>query len=95
MSGGLGLAIMRQGPLVVILLAMSIARHAEQIESGVLPHEMGLFVRSDAELGRAQAAVDEADLSWKVLDEQLETQAGHVSITTMHLAQGWSSDASS
>ncbi len=61
---------------------------ADQSKSGVLPHEMGVFVRSDAELERAQAAADEAGLSWKVLDEHVETQTGHVSITTMHLAKG-------
>jgi len=61
---------------------------ADQSKRGVLPHEMGVFVRSDAELERAQAAADEAGLSWKVLDEHVETQTGHVSITTMHLAKG-------
>jgi len=57
-------------------------------EAGILPHEIGVFVRSDAQLERAQAAVDEASLSWKVLDEHVETETGHVSITTMHLAKG-------
>jgi superfamily I DNA/RNA helicase len=61
---------------------------ADQSKSGVLPHEMGVFVRSDTEIERAHAAVDEAGLSWKVLDEHVETQTGHVSITTMHLAKG-------
>lgn len=60
----------------------------EQIKSEVLPHEIGIFVRSEAQLERANAAVDEAGLSWKVLDEHVETQTGHVSITTMHLAKG-------
>jgi mRNA-degrading endonuclease RelE of RelBE toxin-antitoxin system len=59
-----------------------------QTESGVLPHEMGVFVRSDAQLERAQEAVDAAELPWKVLDEYVETESGHVSITTMHLAKG-------
>jgi superfamily I DNA/RNA helicase len=60
----------------------------DQSKSGVLPHEMGVFVRSDTEIERAHAAVDEAGLSGKVLDEHVETQTGHVSITTMHLAKG-------
>jgi mRNA-degrading endonuclease RelE of RelBE toxin-antitoxin system len=60
----------------------------QQTESGVLPHELGVFVRSDAQLERALAAVDEAGLPWKVLDEHVESESGHVSITTMHLAKG-------
>jgi superfamily I DNA/RNA helicase len=60
----------------------------QQAKAGVLPHEVGVFVRSEAQLERAQAAVDEAGLSWKVLDEHVETETGHVSITTMHLAKG-------
>lgn len=60
----------------------------QQTESGVLPHEIGLFVRSDAQLERAQAAVEEAGLPWKLLDEHVETESGQVSITTMHRAKG-------
>jgi superfamily I DNA/RNA helicase len=56
--------------------------------TGVMPHEMGVFVRSPAELDRARAAVAHARLSCKVLDEHVETTAGHVSISTMHLAKG-------
>lgn len=56
--------------------------------AGVLPQEFGVFVRSAAQLARAQAAVGEAHLPFKVLDEHVETTAGHVSISTMHLAKG-------
>jgi superfamily I DNA/RNA helicase/mRNA-degrading endonuclease RelE of RelBE toxin-antitoxin system len=55
---------------------------------GVMPHEIGVFVRSDAELGRARGAVENAGLLFKALDENLETISGHVSIGTMHLAKG-------
>ena len=55
---------------------------------GVMPHEMGVFVRSPAELDRARAAVEKAGLPFKVLDENVETTGGHVSISTMHLAKG-------
>lgn len=55
---------------------------------GYLPHELGAFVRSDAELPRAVAAVEAASLPYKVLDDGVETVAGHVSISTMHLAKG-------
>ncbi|HKZ78887.1 MAG TPA: 3'-5' exonuclease [Pyrinomonadaceae bacterium] len=54
----------------------------------VKPHEIGVFVRSAAELDRARAAVDLAGLPFKVLDEHLETTSGYVSIGTMHLAKG-------
>jgi mRNA-degrading endonuclease RelE of RelBE toxin-antitoxin system len=55
---------------------------------GVKPHEIGVFVRSDAELDRAIAAVSRVALPYVVLDEQVETTTGRVSICTMHLAKG-------
>lgn len=55
---------------------------------GVLPHEFGVFVRSEAELERAQSAVEAAGLPFKILDEHVETLNGHVSISTLHLAKG-------
>lgn len=61
---------------------------AECAKAGVLPHEYGVFVRSEAQLCRAQAAVALAGLSCKILDEHVETVSGHVSISTMHLAKG-------
>ena len=61
---------------------------AEQSKAGVLPHEFGVFVRSATQLGRAQAAVKEAGLRFKILDEHVETTSGYISISTMHLAKG-------
>jgi Superfamily I DNA and RNA helicases len=61
---------------------------AEQVKAGVAPHEFGVFIRSAAQLDRAQAAVKAAGLAFKVLDEHVETTSGHVSISTMHLAKG-------
>src|SRR2546426_10419131 len=55
---------------------------------GVMPHEMGVFVRSPAELDQARAAVEHARLPFKVLDENVETTGGHVLIRMMHLAKG-------
>ena len=55
---------------------------------GVRPDECGVFVRSEAELARAQTAVETAGLKFKILDEQVETTSGFVSISTMHLAKG-------
>ena len=66
----------------------SAAGSPTQIKAGLVPHEIGLFVRSLAELDRAVAANKEAGLPCKVLDEHVETASGHVSIGTMHLAKG-------
>jgi mRNA-degrading endonuclease RelE of RelBE toxin-antitoxin system len=60
----------------------------EQSKAGILPHEFGVFVRSEAQLSRAQSAVKEAGLTFKVLDEHAQTASGSVSISTMHLAKG-------
>jgi len=61
---------------------------AEKAKSGLLPHEFGLFVRSEAELDRAVAAVKQAGMPFRLLDEHVETASGHISICTMHLAKG-------
>jgi superfamily I DNA/RNA helicase len=61
---------------------------AERAKGGVVPHEFGVFVRSPAQLDRASAAVKAAGLSFKILDEHVETVSGQVSISTMHLAKG-------
>jgi superfamily I DNA/RNA helicase len=61
---------------------------ASRHEEGVAPHEIGVFVRSDAQLPRARAAVERAGLPFKVLDEHVETAHGQVSVATMRLAKG-------
>ncbi len=53
-----------------------------------MPHEIGVFVRSEAELERSRKAVKDAGIPYKVLDEGVETTSGHASISTMHLAKG-------
>ncbi len=60
----------------------------EQTKAGVLPHEFGVFVRSEAQLDRAQSAVMVSGLTFKILDEHVDTSSGHVSVSTMHLAKG-------
>src|SRR5581483_956498 len=60
----------------------------QRINDGVLGHEMSVFVRSQAELQRAQTAVAAAGLPLKVLDDSTHTLPDHVSICTMHLAKG-------
>jgi len=61
---------------------------SDRTNEGVMPHEIGVFVRSVNELGRARAAVDGTSLSCKILDENVEMTSGHVAISTMHLAKG-------
>lgn len=60
----------------------------EQIRSGLLPHEFGVFVRSAAQLNRARTAMAAAGLPFKVLDDKVEIASGYASISTMHLAKG-------
>lgn len=61
---------------------------AARAQESLQPHEFGVFVRSDAQVPRAIAAVKSAGLSYKVLDEHVDTVSGNVSIGTMHLAKG-------
>jgi superfamily I DNA/RNA helicase len=49
---------------------------------------VAVFVRSSAELDRAKAAAKHAELPAKVLDDNVETAIGRISIGTMHLAKG-------
>ncbi len=58
------------------------------MKEGTKPEEIAVFVRSSAQLDRARAAVQQAGLDFKVLDEHVETASGHVSVSTMHLAKG-------
>jgi superfamily I DNA/RNA helicase/mRNA-degrading endonuclease RelE of RelBE toxin-antitoxin system len=67
----------------------SVAKWLDHLSGiGIKPHEIGVFVRSEAELARAIAAVSAASLNYKALDEHVETVNGHVSVCTMHLAKG-------
>jgi len=60
----------------------------DRSKAGVLPHEIGVFVRSSAQFPRAEAAVTKAGLTFRLLDDRTETSIGRVSIGTMHLAKG-------
>ena len=60
----------------------------ERGREGVQPNEIGVFVRSDAELDRAREAVAKTGLTFKVLDDQIEMSHGKISVSTMHLAKG-------
>ena len=59
-----------------------------RVQEGVPPDEIGVFVRSKAEMGRARAAVEAANLTASELDSGTEVEPGRAAIGTMHLAKG-------
>lgn len=61
---------------------------AERLRQGCLPHEIGVFVRSENELKRARAAVKAAGAASAELSDKAEAEPGRVAISTMHLAKG-------
>lgn len=60
----------------------------ERSAAGVLPHEVGIFVRSEAQIGRARNALNAAGIAYKELDEKVDAATGFASVCTMHLAKG-------
>jgi mRNA-degrading endonuclease RelE of RelBE toxin-antitoxin system len=60
----------------------------ERSKEGLAPHELGIFIRSDAQVPRAVAAITAAGIPFSVLDEHVETINGQASVCTMHLAKG-------
>ena len=46
----------------------------ERTHEGLKPHEIGVFVRSPAELDRARRASEVAGLPFRVMDEHVEQQ---------------------
>lgn len=61
---------------------------AERTAEGIAPEELGVFVRSDAEIDRAARAVEATGLPLAVLDERVRPKHGTVTVSTMHLAKG-------
>lgn len=59
-----------------------------QVADGLLPHEIGVIVRSANELSRAEAALDGGGVPYKILDDHVVTLHGFASVSTMHLAKG-------
>lgn len=59
-----------------------------QIELGVLPHEMGVFVRSKNQIERAEEALKLTGFDYKILDHDVQITNGSISIITMNLAKG-------
>lgn len=61
---------------------------SDQLQAKVALHEIGIFVRSDSEVIRAEAAIARLNVPYKVLDEKVEALSGSLSISTMHFAKG-------
>jgi len=61
---------------------------AANVVDGVEPREIGVFVRSDAQMERARAAVKAVGLAVFQLSQRSEDVGARVSIGTMHLAKG-------
>lgn len=58
------------------------------VADGVAPAEIGIFVRTNNQLGRARAAVKAAGHTQLELSERLEQPQGRIAVGTMHLAKG-------
>lgn len=55
---------------------------------GIALHEIGIFVRSEEQLDRAQSVVTKAKMKAQVLNKKMETVLNKITISTMHLAKG-------
>ena len=83
-------------PVPAIMVLDTVAEEAKVVgewikartDEGIQPHEIAVFVRASAEIERAKAAAEEGGLPSKLLDENVETASGKISIGTMHLAKG-------
>lgn len=58
------------------------------LKTGMVPGEIGVFVRTVAEIPRARAALDVARIPYLTLDDRVATVSGSASVGTMHLAKG-------
>ena len=60
----------------------------DRLKEGCAPSEVGVFVRSDAELKRARTAVKASGARAVELNDKVEVETGAVAISTMHFAKG-------
>jgi len=61
---------------------------SDRVSEGLVPGELGVFVRSEAEIGRATRTVEAAGVPFVVLDERVQPGRDKASVSTMHLAKG-------
>lgn len=69
-------------------IAAIAATMREMIAAGFEPADIGVFVRSDAELPRGRQAIAGAGAATLELSERAEDRSGKISLGTMHLAKG-------
>lgn len=69
--------------------AAYVAKWLQRImEQGVAPDEIAVFVRSSEQFARASKAIEQADLSFNILDSRSEARSKQVTLSTMHQAKG-------
>lgn len=59
-----------------------------QVDAGIRPGELAIFVRSTEQLGRAKVAANCSGLDFQVLDDQWAKKDRAITIATMHHAKG-------
>lgn len=57
-------------------------------EQGFLEGEIGIFVRSEAQLPRARASLKKAGMNWTELERTRAPDPSRIALSTMHLAKG-------
>lgn len=58
------------------------------LKAEILPDELAIFVRSEAQMPRARAAFKRAAIEWTELERTSLAPPGKVALATMHLAKG-------
>lgn len=84
------------GPVPTVQLAAHedeerniVAEHLQRfIADGIEAHELGVFVRSEEQIGRGLSAINKAGLANNVLNKRMESIVDKVTLSTMHLAKG-------
>ena len=57
-------------------------------DDGIKPHEIGVIVRSENEIGRAESAIRQSGIPYELPDGSTHLQQGSVRLCTMPLAKG-------
>jgi len=92
----LGAVSVFNGPDPVVRVTESLDAEAEviaawlgrRIAEGIAPEEIGVFVRSEDQLGRAKDAIRRANLAVTVPAAGVDAAAGKVALMPMHQAKG-------
>ena len=61
---------------------------SERAAEGLEPHEIGAFVRAEAQVERARQAMELARIACRELNAQVGAVSGYAAIGVMHLAKG-------